>query len=81
MVSRALRREANCLSEHVRAGPKVIEPGDRHFANCPHGVRLSGTCHDPVVQVLAPIFDAAIGASNVYAERGGPGGGRLSMTS
>lgn len=60
---------------HVRP-PPTIEPVNRHFVNCMHGVRLHTTCHDPVVQALVPFLDAVHGAHRVIAERGGLGGHR-----
>jgi hypothetical protein len=47
-----------------------IGPLDRHFSStCGHGVRLSGTCHDPAVHAWAVCLDALLGPENVYAER------------
>ena len=46
-----------------------IGPLDRHFSSCGHGVRLSGTCHDPAVHAWVVCLDALLGAANVYAER------------
>ena len=42
---------------------------DRHFSACPHGIRLSGTCHDPAVHALIVCLDALFGAASVLAER------------
>ena len=56
-----------------RADP-VIDRCERHHVQCGHGIRLSGTCHDPTVQALVPILDAVFGTDRVTAERGGPRG-------
>ena len=53
---------------------------DRHFTTCGHGIRLAKTCHDPVVQALIMILDAALGASKVIGERG-PGTGGVAAVS
>lgn len=59
---------------------RAILPGDRHFVNCPYGVRLNGTCHDPAKWALVAICDAIVGTSRVIAERHGPHGqGALSQ--
>ena len=55
-------------------GPPTIDPPDRHFVQCMHGVRLHTVCHDPAVQALIPFLDAIHGAHRVIAERGGHGG-------
>ena len=48
---------------------RAIGPMDRHFSYCPHGVRLSGVCHDPAVHALVVCLDALLGPSHVIAER------------
>ena len=63
-----------------RCAPSVPDPsighgtshGSRHFVTCCHGIRLSGTCHDPAVLTLGAIFSAALGSLRVYVD-GGPG--------
>ena len=60
--------------------PHIADPAsrrigafDRHWSgSCGHGIRLSGTCHDPAVHAWIVCLDALLGAANVYAER--PGG-------
>lgn len=56
----------------------VILPGDRHFIQCGHGVRLSGTCHDPAVATLARILTASLSSvwlchRDLSGTDGGPG--------
>jgi len=50
----------------------TIGPHSRHFVTCGHGIRLSGTCHDPAVFVLGRLFSAVLGATHVITD-GGPG--------
>ena len=56
--------------------PPTIDPPERHFVSCCHGVRLHTVCHDPAVQALIPFLDAIHGSHRVIAERGGHGGHR-----
>ena len=59
--------------------PHIADPAsrrigalDRHWSgSCGHGIRLSGTCHDPAVHAWIVCLDALLGAANVYAERPG----------
>ena len=57
---------------HLPPAQRDIRPSDRHFTTCGHGVRLSGTCHDPAVHALVVCLDALFGPARVIAER--PGG-------
>ena len=54
---------------HVPAAQRPIAPLDRHFSYCQHGIRLSGTCHDPAVHALVVGLDALMGPAHVFAER------------
>ena len=56
----------------ARCAPSVpdasISPVSRHFTTCAHGVRLSSTCHDPVVAVLGRICSAVLGPARVRVD-------------
>jgi hypothetical protein len=65
-----------CCTTAQPLGYPLVGPGDRHFVQCQHGLRLHSTSHDPAVQSLVPFLDAILGASRVTAERGGQGGQR-----
>ena len=62
-----------------RCAPSVpdasISPVCRHAVTCPHGIRLSTTCHDPAVRVLGRICSAVLGRDQVFVD-GGPGRGQ-----
>ena len=61
--------------EHCCADVPPLLPGDRHFSSCPHGIRATTTCHDPVVAALAVFAAGAMGAHRVIAEHGLGAGG------
>ena len=59
-----------CAPHIANPASRQIGPLDRHFSStCGHGIRLSGTCHDPAVHAWAVCLDALLGPENVYAER------------
>mmetsp|Transcript_2252 Transcript_2252/g.4630 ORF Transcript_2252/g.4630 Transcript_2252/m.4630 type:complete len:226 (-) Transcript_2252:201-878(-) len=47
----------------------------RHAVTCPHGIRLSTTCHGPVVRVLGRMCSAVLLHDHVHID-GGPGRGQ-----
>ena len=61
-----------CAPHIADPASRQIGPLDRHFSACGHGIRLSGTCHDPAVHAWTVCLDALLGPENVLAER--PGG-------
>lgn len=46
-------------------------PYGRHFVQCPHGIRLHTTVHDPTRDALAELLGAALGPSRVVSEWSG----------
>ena len=64
----ALRGERFCI-HCASAGRRALHGQDgRHFVQCPHGIRLHTTVHDPTRDTLAGILTAALGPSRVVSE-------------
>ena len=66
--------EVRCMHHCCAALPPIL-PGHRHFVDCPHGLRSTATCHDPVVATLATFAAGCLGPARVRAERGLGAGG------
>ena len=58
-----------CAPHIADPASRQIGPLDRHFSSCGHGVRLSGTCHDPAVHAWIVCLEALLGPTNVLGER------------
>jgi len=59
----------DACAPHLPAAQRPITRFDRHYSSCQHGIRLSGTCHDPAVHALVVCLDGLFGAAHVLAER------------
>ena len=46
------------------------------YVQCPHGIRLHTSVHDPTRDALAAVLSAALGPTRVLSESTGPGGHR-----
>ena len=54
------------LTDPTIGGPAL---SIRHLVDCPDGLRCPSRVHDPLVQLLTLLLDAALGPSRVLAER------------
>lgn len=66
-----LRTSPHCSHCSMAGRHSLHGPYGRHFVQCPHGIRLHTTVHDPTRDALAELLGAALGPSRVVSEWSG----------